>query len=84
MTTQCIACEATPAYIPFFGDCECSNSKCRFYSPLLFPDVKGEAQAEMSVPMPVKNAVEASLASTSDEQKPQYFWSTRHNDFGDI
>lgn len=72
MTTKCTACGATPAYIPFFGDCECSSSSCKFFSKTLFPDLTA------------KVAEQPKEIDSDEDQKPQYLWSNRHNDFGDI
>jgi hypothetical protein len=69
MSTHCIACGTTPAYISYLGNCECSNPQCKFYSSDLYPPVE-----KSNLPEEVEKTEYSSV----------YLWSTRHNDFGDV
>lgn len=80
MATYCIACKTTPAYISYLGNCECSNPECKFYSPELYPP---KTETENSDSDDLENEVTAKTNSNS-VGNTIYFWSTRHDDFGDI
>lgn len=86
MATKCTVCGTSPAYISFWGSCECSSPTCEKYSEALYgnkPDTKArtteEAAPEMFVGVtPQSHHVEGTVDVN------QYTWSSYHNDFGDI
>lgn len=82
MATYCISCNTTPAYISYFGKCECSNPDCKFYSRDLYPpaDLSPVANPDTKITAPDQNSLEDEDIETSSV----YRWITHHNDFGDI
>lgn len=71
---KCIECGNSPAYISFFGKCECSNPLCNLYSKDLYP-----LSEAVTIPPP-----EPTYEDDVDESRsPLYIWATHHHDFGD-
>jgi len=82
MATYCIACNTTPAYISYFGNCECSNPTCRFYSRDLYPPPEPVAVVDTDPTPPPKDQ------NMVDEEEDigyssLYSWSTRRDDLDD-
>ncbi len=73
MSTHCIACGTTPAYISYLGNCECSNPQCKYYSSDLYPG--SDSSTECS---------DLENETTKNKYNNLYYWATHHNDFGDV
>ncbi len=82
MATYCISCNTTPAYISYFGKCECSNPDCKFYSRDLYPPA--DLSPVVSADKETTSAVKKTLEDEDIETSSMYNWITHHNDFGDI
>jgi hypothetical protein len=77
---KCTVCGSSPAYIGFVGNkCECSNPKCKCYSPELYPV---DPAAEV-----IQGETKTNKTLTDDDisprQTPLWIWSNYHHDFGD-
>ena len=86
MTTKCVVCGQTPAYISFQGQCECANPKCRCYSPGLFDDppeavTTEEVLAQQPEPDPPDEVEDP--VDTAERPNPVWIWTHHHHDFGD-
>ena len=81
MATNCIKCNTTPAYISYFGNCECSNPTCEFYSRDLYPPPASVSSVN-SDPQPPRTD-QNETGEKEVEHSPVYLWATHHHDFGD-
>lgn len=81
MATHCIKCNTTPAYISYFGNCECSNPTCEFYSRDLYPPPASVSSVN-SDPQPPRTD-QNETGEEEVEHSPVYLWATHHHDFGD-
>lgn len=79
MATYCISCNTTPAYISYFGNCECSNPTCKFYSRDLYPPPNPIVVADTDPPPPPKDH---NMVEEEEEigYSGLYQWITKHDD----
>jgi len=79
MATYCISCNTTPAYISYFGNCECSNPTCKFYSRDLYPPPNPIAIAATDPPQPPRDQ---NMVEEEEEigYSGLYQWITKHDD----
>lgn len=82
MATHCIACNTTPAYISYFGNCECSNPACKFYSRDLYPPPDPIVVAKTDPHPPPKDQ---NLVDEEEDigYSSLYSWSVRRDDSDD-
>lgn len=87
MTTKCINCGTSPAYISLMGICECSNRYCKSYSADLY-SLTSSTNDDITQRVTIPSSAGYNTAVTEDEDdedmSPVYRWVTHHNDFGDI
>ena len=95
MSEKCKKCGATPCYVSFMGNVECSNPGCEFYSKDLFPAKASKPAASTKKKEDEdedededdhgvnKDAAIAKDNKTDGQIVMSFDWLTHHNDFGD-